>query len=336
MAVALKLKSVEFRREREATWAELDRLVGIVEKRSVRALSAAELARLPVLYRATLSSLSVARAVSLDRNLTDYLESLAARAYFCVYGTKRHLREALSEFFLDRFPAALRRLRVPLAISALLLLLGVAVGYGMTMADENRFYAFVSEGMAQGRGPTATTAELREPLYHDAGVVEVLTGFASFLFRHNATIAILSFALGFAAGLPTIFLVFTNGLMLGAFAALYQQRGLSVELWAWLLPHGITELSALVVCGAAGLALAQSLLFPGVLSRLDNFTRRGREAGVVVVGGVIMLFFAALLEGLFRQLVKDVTVRYLVAGLTVVLWTAYFVGTARRARGRAA
>src|SRR4051812_4683861 len=126
---ALKLKSVEFRREREASWAELERLVGIVEKRSVRALSAAELARLPVLYRATLSSLSVARAISLDRNLLDYLESLTGRAYFCVYGAKRHLREALAEFFLDRFPAAVRHIRGHIALSALLLVLGGVVGF---------------------------------------------------------------------------------------------------------------------------------------------------------------------------------------------------------------
>jgi uncharacterized membrane protein SpoIIM required for sporulation len=333
---ALKLKSVEFRREREASWAELERLVGIVEKRSVRALSAAELARLPVLYRATLSSLSVARAISLDRNLLDYLESLTGRAYFCVYGAKRHLREALAEFFLDRFPAAVRHIRGHIAMSALLLILGGVVGFTLTLADENRFYSFMSEDMAQGRGPTASDAQLLEPLYHESTVAETLTGFASFLFRHNATIGIFSFALGFVAGIPTILLIFTNGLSVGALAAIYHQRGLSLDLWAWLLPHGVTELSALVLCGAAGLVLGQSLLFPGELSRLANFARRGREAGLVVVGAVVMLFIAALIEGIFRQVVMDVTVRYIVALATLLLWAAYFVYTARRARREAA
>ena len=54
---ALRLKSFEFRREREKTWKELERLVARVEKSGVRALAAEQLARLPVLYRATLSSL---------------------------------------------------------------------------------------------------------------------------------------------------------------------------------------------------------------------------------------------------------------------------------------
>ena len=98
--MALLLKSFEFRREREKTWRELEKLVDTVEKNGVRGLSARQLARLPQLYRAALSGLSVARAISLDKNLVDYLESLCARAYFCVYGTKRHFVDAV----LDNTP----------------------------------------------------------------------------------------------------------------------------------------------------------------------------------------------------------------------------------------
>jgi uncharacterized membrane protein SpoIIM required for sporulation len=210
------------------------------------------------------------------------------------------------------------------------------VGYGMTHSDENRSYSYRAVERAQGRGPTPTNEQLLEPLYHESTVAETLTGFASFLFRHNATIGIFSFALGFVAGIPTILLIFTNGLSVGALAAIYHQRGLSVDLWAWLLPHGITELSALVFCGAAGLVLGQALLFPGELGRMANFARRGREAGLVVVGAVMMLFIAALIEGIFRQVVMDVTVRYGVAAATLALWATYFIYTARRARQEAA
>ena len=61
------LKSSEFRKGREASWRELDEMVGRVERRGVRALSLEELLRLPILYRAALSSLSVARTIALDR-----------------------------------------------------------------------------------------------------------------------------------------------------------------------------------------------------------------------------------------------------------------------------
>ena len=84
----LVLKSSEFRKGREASWRELEDLVGRVERRGVRALSLAELLRLPILYRAALSSLSVARTIALDRNLLLYLESVALRSFLAVYGPR--------------------------------------------------------------------------------------------------------------------------------------------------------------------------------------------------------------------------------------------------------
>jgi hypothetical protein len=76
---APRLKSVEFRREREAAWRDLSRLVDTAERRGLRALSAAELSRLPGLYRLATSSLSVARSISLDRNVVEH--ALCVRAW---------------------------------------------------------------------------------------------------------------------------------------------------------------------------------------------------------------------------------------------------------------
>src|SRR5262249_6000991 len=74
-------------------------LLGRVERGSAKSLSDEELLALPVLYRQALSSLSVARATSLDHSLIDYLESLSTRAYFFVYGTRAGLRQRLALFF---------------------------------------------------------------------------------------------------------------------------------------------------------------------------------------------------------------------------------------------
>lgn len=330
----VELKSLEFRREREPIWRELETLLDAAQKQGFEALTPEELARLPHLYRATLSSLSVARAISLDLNVVEYLESLAGRAYFYVYGTHRHLREVLAEFFLYRFPAGVRRFGWYIALAALVMLLGVATGFFITLDNQDRFYTFVDEEYAQGRSPAASTSELRAVLYeeHDAG--DALATFAAFLFTHNAKIGILAFALGFMAGLPVMLLMFTNGLVMGAFAALYHARGLSVDLWGWLLPHGVTELFAVVLCGGLGLVLAQAVVFPGRYTRLRNLALRGREAGVVMIGAVLLFFVAGLIEGLFRQLVTDVTVRYCVAAASAVLWLGYF-GFVGRGRERA-
>ncbi len=310
---AARLRSAAFRAEREASWRELEALVGRIEKRGVRALSAPELARLPSLYRAALSSLSVARAISLDRNVLDYLEALCGRAYLAVYGTRRHLREALSDFFVRRFPRAVRAHAWHVAIAAALTVVGAVTGYALTAADPERFYAFVDPQYAQGRGPSSSTESLREVLYAREGAAAMLQTFAMFLFQHNARIGLSAFAIGFAGAVPTALLVFANGLVLGAFGALYGGRGLGLEFWAWVLPHGVTELTAVVLCGAAGLALGQALLFPGREERLAGLARRGREAGVVAVGAVALFFAAALVEGIFRQLVHSVPVRYAVA-----------------------
>jgi uncharacterized membrane protein SpoIIM required for sporulation len=326
----MELKSTSFRREREKVWRELERLVTRVEKSGVRSLSSRDLARLPLLYRATLSSLSVARAISLDRNLLDYLESLSARAYFCVYGTTKRLRETLAGFFRSRFPAAVRRFRWHVGMAALFFLLGTASAWALTARDPDWFYALVDEPSRQGRDPAATTEDLRNVLYDRGGDDEELSFFSSFLFSHNARIGMMAFALGFVAGVPVYLLLFVNGLTLGAFAALYGSRGLGFEFWGWILPHGVPELGAVFLCGGAGLVLAQALVFPGRHTRLSNLARRGREAGVVVLGAVAMFFVAGLVEGFFRQRVTDDAVRWVVALLGAGLWALYFVGAGRR------
>lgn len=323
------MKSVDFRREREAAWRQLEGLVEQVERSGLASLAAEDLERLPSLYRATLSSLSVARAVSLDRNVLDYLEALGARAYFCVYGGSRPLRETVSDFVRRVFPRRVRAFRRHVALSALLMLLGTAVGLELTRRDPDRFFAFVSPETAQGRGPASTTEELRAVLYHRAGAADMLAAFAAFLFSHNARLGLLAAALGFVAGLPTLLLLFDNGLVLGAFGALYASRGLGLEFWAWVLPHGVTELLAVVLCGAAGLAMAEGLLFPGRHARRERLAQRGRESAALVVGAVAMLFLAALIEGLFRQRVMEVEARLALALATTIGWPLYFMRSGR-------
>ncbi len=327
------LRSYEFRKEREQTWSELQALLDRIESDGVHSLAAPDLARLPILYRATLSSLSVARTISLDRNVLEYLESLSARAYFSVYGTSHHPRDAIARFFARDFPRAVRRARWPIALAALFMLLGIATGFAVTSENEERFYTFVSPDIAGDRGPSTSTEDLKAGLYEVRPVVDGLTAFATFLFSHNARIGILAFALGFAAGLPVFFLMFINGLTLGAFSALYHARGLALDWWGWVLPHGITELLAVILCGGAGLVLGRSLVFPGRHARLQNLALEGREAGLIALGAVVLFFAASIVEGIFRQLVTQLPARYALIGASTLFWIAYL---SRQGRGEGA
>jgi uncharacterized membrane protein SpoIIM required for sporulation len=326
----LPLRSSEFRRERQASWLELERLVEKAQRSDVRRLSAADLARLPLLYRAALSSLSVARSISLDRNAVEYLESLCARAHACVYGVRRRLPDALGEFFLRRLPRTVRAQSGAVLLALGTVLLGVVAGWMLCAADSERYYAFVGEDLASGRDPGASTEYLRAGLYGGAHGTDDLAMFASFLFTHNAEVGILAFCLGLVAGLPTFLLLLVTGLMMGAFGWLYGSRGLGLDLWGWLLPHGITEIGAVVLCGAGGFLVAYAMVFPGRLSRLDNLATKGREAGVLVIGAVCMLLVAGLIEGIFRQTVLDVGIRYAVALATLLFWAFYFGFVGRR------
>ena len=205
----------------------------------------------------------------------------------------------------------------------MLTLLGVLAGYLLVMHDADWFFSFVPQGLASGRDPSASTGFLRQTLY--AGdAAQGLSVLAAYLFTHNAGIAILAFALGFAFCVPTVMLVAYNGCMMGAFFALYAQHGLAFPLGGWMMIHGVTELSAVILAGAAGFRIGWTVAFPGMRTRVDALSEAGRQAATVMGGVVVMLIVAGLLEGFARQLIKDDLVRYAVALTTAVVWGAYF------------
>jgi len=319
----LTLKSHRFRAEREADWRKLEDLLDRFEKSRGITLSDDEVVAIPVLYRSALSSLSTARAVSLDQNLIAYLESLCTRAYYCVYGTRSTIAERIVRFVTHDWPLSVQALWRETAVSGALGLLATLTAYFLVRSNSAWFYDFIPAGLADGRDPGASTEALRQTLLkaYDA---DGLGAFSSFLFTHNAQVSLLAFALGFAACLPTAFLIFDNGLMLGAFFAVYAAHGLGFDLGGWLFIHGVTELFAVTLAGAAGFRIGWALAFPGEKARLDAVKEAGRVAANVMVGVVVMLVFAGLLEGFGRQLITNTFARYGVAIATGIVWFGYF------------
>ena len=314
--------SRRFRAERQGDWAALEALLTTAEKRSFKALSDDDLVALPMLYRATLSSLSVARATSLDADLIAYLESLSARAYFFVYGVREGGWHRLKRFFARDWPAAVRALLPETLASFALLLIGTVAGIVLVTRDPSWYSAFVPEGLAAGRNPQATAASLRSTLYE--GDKQPLAILAAFLFTHNAQIAIGAFALGFAYGVPTALLMLTTGCMMGAFFALFASHGLGFQLGGWMMIHGTTELFAVVLAGAAGFHIGRAVAFPGAQARTAAAQAAGRQAALVMAGSAIMLFVAGCLEGFARQLIRVDGIRYAVAASMLALWLGYF------------
>jgi len=276
-----------------------------------------------LLYRAALSSLSVARETSLDRALIAYLEQLCTRAYFQIYGVPTSALRQIARFFAKSWPAAVKTIWRETLVAFLLTVAGVVVGYLLVRSDPTWFFGIMPAGLSDGRDPSASAESLRSTLYA-VHKEDGLAFFATYLFTHNAQIAIFAFALGFAFAVPTVLLILYNGLMMGAFFAVFVPKGLGWNLGGWLIIHGTTEIFAIILSGAAGFRIGMAIAFPGRLSRGDSAIAAGRSAATAMAGTVVMLIVAGMLEGIGRQTITDDWVRYGI-GLTMLIgWLVYF------------
>jgi uncharacterized membrane protein SpoIIM required for sporulation len=318
----LVLRSGRFRAERQSDWRKLEALLDQVEARGPAALTDAELLALPGLYRSALASLSVARAITLDRALIAYLEDLAGRAYFFVYGSRSSRLQQISRFFRDGWPGSVQRMMPDIAVSLAVMLLAAIAAYLLVGQDPDWFYSMVPADLAGGRNPTATEDFLRSTLFGGEFGNE-LSVFATYLFTHNASVSLLAFAVGFAFGLPSLLLMAYNGCTIGAFVAVFAAQGLGVELAGWLLIHGVTELLAIAIAGGAGLHIGRAMIFPGDWTRLEAAAVAGRHAAQAMGGVILMLLLAGVLEGVGRQTINETNIRFAIAGATAVLWAAY-------------
>ena len=312
-----------FRAAHEGDWQRLDRIVATIERRSVRALDDDDLLALPVLYRATLSSLSVARETSLDRALIAYLEQLSTRAYFQIYGVSGNAWRQIGSFFARGWPDAVAQLWRETLAALALTLAGVIVAWLLVAHDPSWFYSIIPDALSEGRNPAASTEALRQVLYHGSDK-DPLATFATALFTHNAQIALFAFALGFAFAVPTALLLVYNGMMLGALLRVYAAKGLAMPFLGWIMIHGTTELFAIILAGAAGFRIGLAIAFPGRLARMDAAVAAGRNAGLAMAGVVLMLLVAGLLEGIGRQTIRVDWERFAIAGTVLAGWLIYY------------
>lgn len=305
-------------------WDELEALVR-KGRGSLRRMSPEELIRLDVLYRRTTMHLSQVATRTTDTRLIAYLNDLAAAAHSLIYlPPRKSVWQGVGRFALDGFPRLIARCWRFHAASAFLLIAGALLGYFASMHDSLAAYALMMPGDV--RTPGSTRDQLLEMLRHgrDQGGGAKFV-FASFLFSHNLKVGIMAMALGVLGGVFTTLLVLYNGMMLGAFVAIHRRAGIHAELWAWILPHGVTELGAIILFGGIGLLLAQAVVSPGLLSRAESLKRAGIEAGRMSLGAGAMLVLAAIVESYLRQSHLSTTARLAFAAGSAVFWMLYVI-----------
>ncbi|MEO1293382.1 MAG: stage II sporulation protein M [Pseudomonadota bacterium] len=332
MSVAQNLiRSARFRAEREADWRRLETIVTKAERQGLRALDFEEAQALAALYRNATASLSMAREITLDRALLAYLEALCARAYLAVYAPQENLSGLLQKLLISGIPGAVRRLWPLILLSFGIMFLGALAGWLLFQNDPSWYSTLMPEGLAGGRGVTSTREDLLAVIYSgEDSASGDLAAFASYLFSHNTRIAIFIFALGVFACVPSTLLTFYNGLILGVFLALHEDRDILYDISAWLTIHGVTELSAIVIACAGGLHLGQAVLFPGEIRRRDALRRNARDAVKLAILAAMMLVVAAILEGFGRQLVQDPQTRIAVGVTAGAMWLSWLMLAGRR------
>lgn len=311
-----------FLQRNKPEWDELEKLVTSAGK-SVKSMTPQQLGRLDVLYRRATIHLAQVRTRTTDARLANYLNGLTSRAHSLIYlPPKQRAFLGALQFFTEGFARAIARQWPYHFTSASLLLAGALLAYFAGTHDIIALYAIMPAN--DPRVPGASRELLLDLLRsgrEQGGGMKFL--FASFLFQHNFKVALLSLSLGMLAAIPTILLILFNGMMLGAFVVVHHQAGLSMEMWAWILPHGITELGAIVLCGGMGLQLGHAVVCPGQMTRGAALQRTAAEVGRTSLGAGFMLVFAAIIESYLRQSHLSDVARLAFAGGTAVFWAVY-------------
>ena len=310
-------------------WDELESLIRSY-RTSRRRMSPEDLKRIDVLYRQTTIHLSQVSTRSTDTRLEDYLNSLVSSAHGLIYlPPRRSVWQGVASFLQVGFPKLIARNWKYHLLSGALLTLGALVAYFAAIHDPEAAYALLPVGDV--RQPGASREQLLEVLRsgRDQGEGQKFF-FASFLFSHNLKVGILALGMGVLAAIPTVLLMILNGMLLGAFAAIHHQVGITTEFWAWILPHGVTEIGAIILCGGCGLMLGKAVVSPGIVSRGESLRQVGIEAGATCLGVALMLVAAAIIESYLRQSHLSSFARLAFAGGSAIFWIAYLaVGFSR-------
>jgi uncharacterized membrane protein SpoIIM required for sporulation len=297
----------------QPVWQELARLLEKGRKGGPKKLNAEELSRLDRLYRQTTVHLAQIRSRTRNEILIRDLNRLVANAHSFVYiAPRRRPFSFILGFYLKGFPRVIVQTRYFHLLSFLLFMSGWLMGHLSFGEHPKAAYALIAPGdtrLRHGR---------------DQGDGEKLI-FATFLFTNNTKVGFMAFASGVLAAVPTVFIMLLNGAMLGTFSSIYYQKGISTEMWAWLLPHGITEILAVIFCGGAGLMLGLSVIQPGFRTRRQSLREAGKPALYVALGVVPMFLIAGMIESYVRQSHWDTPTRLTFAGGTSVILLIYFL-----------
>jgi uncharacterized membrane protein SpoIIM required for sporulation len=307
-----------FVQRRSKDWQELDGLLERAARRGIRSLEPAQVDRLGSLYRGLGSDLAYAQG-RYDAQLVEYLNRTIARAHAFVYApTAQSGWSRIAVFYAVDFPCEFRRSLLPIALCAALTIAAAVMSYSVVRTHPDNAYALLPSQLVP--------AQIKKSLHESNFAFGTLQApmMSAFIITNNVKVAMIAFAGAATLGALTIYIIAFNGLMLGALGGLFTNAGFGADFWVTIAPHGVIELTAIQIAGAAGLLVAGGVLTPGRLRRKDAIALGARRAAVLFLGVVSMLLVAGTIEGFVSPQRWPMDVRGAIGVLTAVLLACYF------------
>jgi uncharacterized membrane protein SpoIIM required for sporulation/uncharacterized RDD family membrane protein YckC len=319
-----------FAARKRSRWDEFRELAERAARRGLDSFASHELPDFAARYREVAADLARARTYGVDDATLQYLERLAAAGHNALYRDERGTWRRMWEVLARECPAAIRQAGGYVLVACLAFMLPAAAGY-LVIREQPALAPDVLPQVMIERADAGAERIGEGRRYVDVAP-EDRPFMASAIITNNVRVAIACFAGGVFLGVGSLALLGYNGLTLGGAAGHFANQGLLAYLLEFILGHGLLELFAIWVAGAAGFLLGRSVLVPGDLSRGEALVLNGRTAVRMVGGAAVMLVAAGLIEGFVSAGAGDIKVRAAASAVSMAFLTAYLLnGKARQA-----
>jgi uncharacterized membrane protein SpoIIM required for sporulation len=325
------MRQQQFEQENGEFWDTLTQLIEDLERpRYKQRLAAETRLAFPAWYRQLCSHYALANSRHFSPALLDQLHNLVLRGHPLLYRLQTAWGWRILHFILADFPRLLRRNQGYFWFALMVFLLpGLLVGMGC-LYEQDLIYSILDEQQV------AEMEGMYDPNNRRPGRALARTSETDFVMfgyyiMHNIGIGFRTFAGGILGGLGTLFLLIFNGIVLGGVAGHLTRLGFNDTFWPFVAGHGAFELTAIVICGAAGLMLGHAVLAPGQQPRILALKHKAQEALQLVLGAVLMLIVAAFIEAFWSSSNLGIQLKYTIAGLFWLLVILYLVGMGRAA-----
>lgn len=307
----MDLKS--FIKQHRGDWELLEQTLKELAKRK-RSLTAERVEHFQWLYRKAVNHLSFSQTYFPDEEVTLYLNDLVAKAHNLLYRDQATTSlSQLKHFFGKTFIHLMIEQWRFILVAFLLFLIGGIGSFLAVMSDPLHIYSVLPTEIAKHVDPTQ--------LGHN-GVIDS-AAISAQIMTNNIQVAILAFVGGITLGGFTIYLLINNGIMLGALAALFWQYGKFYDFWAYIVPHGVIELTAIFIAGGSGMLMGYRILVPGPYSRAFQLKRQALHSVQLLLGTIPLFIVAGIIEGYITPAHISLEAKYAVSLLTVLALILY-------------